>query len=193
MYVLGQMNMYMRDCTDGVHFAAEYTDVRRPQADNQTYCERKGDTGTYCVRMCRGDFCNGPHANSASKYLISGILWIISVFNFMFHFQEVHHWMWHLLCQYSNSFVNAERWYAIYNCCFEAHVSSKLYPVSECLHNVAVIDMFSYNKQICSSFVNYLNQWTNAYIDNKMNIYMYIELVKSHRGLALYKFRWFIM
>lgn len=93
MDVLGQMNMYMRDCTDGVHFAAEFNGVPRPIADNQTYCERKGDTGTYCVRMCRGDFCNGPYANSASKYFISGILWIISVFNFMFYFQEVHRWM----------------------------------------------------------------------------------------------------
>lgn len=89
----GQMNMYMRDCTDGVNFAAEYTDVRRPRADNQTYCERKGDTGTYCVRMCRGNFCNGPFANSASKYLISGILWVIIVLNFISVFKEVHHGM----------------------------------------------------------------------------------------------------
>lgn len=93
IYILGQMNMYMRDCTDGVNFAAEYTDVRRPRADNQTYCERKGDTGTYCVRMCRGNFCNGPFANSASKYLISGIVWVIIVLNFISVFQEVHHGM----------------------------------------------------------------------------------------------------
>lgn len=135
IYILGQMNMYMRDCTDGVNFAAEYTDVRRPRADNQTYCERKGDTGTYCVRMCRGNFCNGPFANSASKYLISGILWVVIVLNFISVFQEVHHGMWHLLCQCSIFWFICEwriyKWYAyiyiiIYNWCFEGHVSSKL-------------------------------------------------------------------
>ncbi|XP_061185272.1 uncharacterized protein LOC133193346 [Saccostrea echinata] len=82
----GQVNMFMRDCTDGVNFAAKFEAVQRPRADNQTYCDRKGDTGTYCVTMCKGDFCNGPTPSAGDTLHLSVCLLFSSVFIYMCHF-----------------------------------------------------------------------------------------------------------
>ncbi|XP_062619048.1 uncharacterized protein LOC134280621 [Saccostrea cucullata] len=84
----GQVNMFMRDCTDGVNFSAEFTSPQRPRADNQTYCDRKGDLGTYCVTMCRGDFCNGPEPSAADNPRLSVCLLLT---NFLIYMCQVFH------------------------------------------------------------------------------------------------------
>ena len=80
--------MYMRDCTDGLNFADKFTGAQKPRPDNQTYCERKGDTGTYCVRMCKGHFCNGPIPASGTEHKLSGILLFASILTFMIYLQK---------------------------------------------------------------------------------------------------------
>lgn len=77
--------MFMRDCTDGQNFAQDFNNPQRPLADNQTYCDRKGDTGTYCVRMCKDEFCNGPLPASAVTHHLSFVLFVSSVFVYMGH------------------------------------------------------------------------------------------------------------
>lgn len=77
----GTVNAFIRDCSDMVNFSpVNITSLKFLKADNQTVCGYSHlQYATMCVRVCTGDFCNGPEG-SAFRVLASPLASLLMTF-----------------------------------------------------------------------------------------------------------------
>lgn len=65
----GTVNAYIRDCSNMSNFSpVNVTSLQFLKDDNQTICGYSHlQYATICVRVCKGDFCNGPSSGESLK------------------------------------------------------------------------------------------------------------------------------
>lgn len=81
----GNLNAYIRDCSNGQDFAMDLNITRLSQRyikpDNQSSCGYSHQhIANLCVQICTGDFCNGPLAGQAIVYAHPVIVFILALF-----------------------------------------------------------------------------------------------------------------
>lgn len=94
VHALGNLNAYIRDCSNGSDFSADLNLPRLSmskgylRADNQSTCGYSNQhLANMCVQICDTDFCNGPFAGqnflSASRTWTSVLTVVAIALSFM--------------------------------------------------------------------------------------------------------------
>ncbi|KAK3601107.1 hypothetical protein CHS0354_024828 [Potamilus streckersoni] len=74
----GDIQAYIRDCSDGLTFSFNLTKFRSLLPDNQTTCAYSNNQ-LVCITLCKTDLCNGPSSASIQMMPLMLILLAISM------------------------------------------------------------------------------------------------------------------
>ncbi|KAL3862761.1 hypothetical protein ACJMK2_008709 [Sinanodonta woodiana] len=72
----GDVQAYIRDCSDGLTFSFNLTKFYKLLPDNQTTCAYSNNQ-LVCITLCKTDLCNGP--SSASIQMTSLMLILLAI------------------------------------------------------------------------------------------------------------------
>ena len=89
MFFSGEIKGYIRECSDGDDFSADFKNTTRisrqlgfVKVDNQSTCGySKLQFANICVKLCDTDLCNGPFAGASGLHSVSlGVVLLCSLF-----------------------------------------------------------------------------------------------------------------